>query len=69
MLRTGCSDVVTESIRAKQSINIDLVDETFWQGTPIFCPYQTMLVSDDSPVSVTLEAAVTVISWADKLPG
>jgi phage terminase large subunit-like protein len=51
-LKTTCEETVKASIAQKQKINIDAVDETFWQDNPVFCPYQTMLVNDESAVTV-----------------
>ena len=50
ILNTG--NVVRDNLAKKHETNIDTVDESFWQGMAIFCPYQTKLVSDDVPVSV-----------------
>jgi len=51
-LRTSCEEVVNAHLQSKSEVNIDTVNENFWQGMPIFCPYQTNLVSDESPVGV-----------------
>lgn len=52
LLKTSCEEVVKSSITQKQSINIDTVDDTFWQDNPVFCPYQSNLVTDESPVTI-----------------
>jgi phage terminase large subunit-like protein len=50
IINTG--DLIKKNLNNKQETNIDLVDETFWQGIPIFCPYQNTLVTDESLVSI-----------------
>lgn len=52
LLRTSTEEIVKDSISNRHRTNIDTVDESFWQGTPIFCPYQTLLATDDSSVTV-----------------
>lgn len=51
-LKLSCDEIVKSHLASRHEVNIDTVDESFWDGTPIFCPYQTQLVSDDSPVTV-----------------
>lgn len=51
-LINNTSSLIKENLNKRHTSNIDTVDENFWQGQPIFCPYQNKLVTDESPVSI-----------------
>lgn len=51
-LINNSGNIIKTNLGKRHKTNIDTVDETFWDGIPIFCPYQNRLVTDESPVSV-----------------